>query len=550
MGVVLLEVFRYVRGVRVWTGGDMRSDKSDGLPLAVSGSTGVLVGIVVLRIVIGWHLFYEGFVKLLDPTWTAAGYLSSAEWLFADLFRSMTVRPEVLATVDFLNAWGLMFIGAGLILGIFTRAASWAGVLLLALYYVAHPPLPGMAQGVAEGSYLIVNKNVVELVALLVIAVAPFREFAGLGRYVARGSRRVVCVLRRALSSGETPVHVDPEGLSRRELIATCAKVPLFGALVYAVLKHGPATTAEETVLQTRFAAGSSGNVDGVSGATARIPLAQTLDQLKDKVPQARLGHLSVSRIIPGSNLMNGFSHARDLKMYVSPLVKAYHTTEKVMETLWLAEQCGMNTLIINTEAGGHFIEEYRKRRVGTMQFIAQCRKENVRDRINRAIDLGVKGAYLQMVSTFVDEGQFDAVAENIDYLRRNGLVAGLGDHAIAPIKQCIEKGIDPDFVMKTLHHDNYWSARPGEPENDNRYCDDREETIEFMKSYEKPWIAFKVLAAGAIHPSDGFRFAFENGADFVCAGIYDFQVVEDANIAHEILRSTLTRERPWRATA
>ncbi|MFO7903151.1 MAG: DoxX family protein, partial [Planctomycetota bacterium] len=489
---------------------------------------------------------YEGLAKLFDPTWTAAGYLRSADWLLADWFHWMAENPRVLATVNSLNIWGLILVGGALLLGVFTRGASLAGVFLLALYYIAHPPLPGMAPQLAEGSYLIVNKNVVELIALVAIAIAPRSDFAGLGPYLVALFGRLAGTARRAAASGDTPAHVDPEGLSRREVIASFATLPVLGGFIYAVLKSGPATSTEETTLQRRLA---SGNVDAVSGASVNIPEAKSLDQLKGGIPSARLGHLSVSRIIPGSNLMNGFSHARDLKMYVSPLVKAYHTMDKVMETLWLAEQCGMNTLIINTDAGGHFIEEYYKRKVGEMQFIAQCRRENVTDRINRAIDLGAKGAYLQMVGDYVKEGEFDVVAEQLEYLRQNGLVAGIGDHAIAPIKQCIDRGSDPDFLMKTLHHDDYWSARPGEPENDNRYCNDREETIEFMKTCEKPWIAFKVLAAGAIHPNDGFRFAFENGADFICVGIYDFQVVEDANITHDILHAGLKRERPWRAT-
>jgi hypothetical protein len=184
------------------------------------------------------------------------------------------------------------------------------------------------------------------------------------------------------------------------------------------------------------------------------------------------------------------------------------------------------------------------------MQFIAQCRAAKIKERIDRAIDLGARGAYLQEVSNFVDQGQFDAVAEHLDYLRQNGLVAGIGDHSIAPIKQCVEKGIEPDFCMKTFHHDGYWSARPGDEFKDNRYCDDHDETVEFMKTFDKPWIAFKVLAAGAIHPQDGFRHAFENGADFICVGVYDFQVVEDANIAMDVLRGDLRRSRPWIALA
>ncbi|GAG78756.1 unnamed protein product, partial [marine sediment metagenome] len=109
------------------------------------------------------------------------------------------------------------------------------------------------------------------------------------------------------------------------------------------------------------------------------------------------------------------------------------------------------------------------------------------------------------------------------------------------------EYGLKPDFWMKTLHHTNYWSANI-ENQHDNIWCTDPEDTIEYMKSIDVPWIAFKTLAAGAIHPEVGFRYAFENGADFVCVGMYDFQVVDDANIALDVLNSDLKRERPWMA--
>jgi hypothetical protein len=66
------------------------------------------------------------------------------------------------------------------------------------------------------------------------------------------------------------------------------------------------------------------------------------------------------------------------------------------------------------------------------------------------------------------------------------------------------------------------------------------------MKGVQKPWIAFKVLAAGAILPKDGFRYAFENGADFICVGMFDFQVVENVNTLNEILGSLKERERGW----
>jgi hypothetical protein len=100
---------------------------------------------------------------------------------------------------------------------------------------------------------------------------------------------------------------------------------------------------------------------------------------------------------------------------------------------------------------------------------------------------------------------------------------------------------------MKTLHHTNYWSAK-ADTQHDNIWDANPQETIDFMKNLKQPWIAFKILAAGAIHPQVGIRYAFENGADFICVGMYDFQMVEDVNIALEVLSSDIKRQRAWMA--
>jgi hypothetical protein len=99
---------------------------------------------------------------------------------------------------------------------------------------------------------------------------------------------------------------------------------------------------------------------------------------------------------------------------------------------------------------------------------------------------------------------------------------------------------------MKTLHTKDYWSARAPE-QHENIFDEAPEETSRFMAGVPRPWIAFKVLAAGAIRPEDGFQYAFRGGADFICAGMFDFQVAEDVTIAKEVLAALSGRDRPWR---
>jgi hypothetical protein len=66
------------------------------------------------------------------------------------------------------------------------------------------------------------------------------------------------------------------------------------------------------------------------------------------------------------------------------------------------------------------------------------------------------------------------------------------------------------------------------------------------MKGVQKPWIAFKTLAAGAIRPESGFPYAFKNGADFICVGMFDFQVERNVALVLNVLRKTMDRERAW----
>ena len=138
-------------------------------------------GLVLLRVFIGWHFLYEGIVKVYNPDWTSFGYLASAQGPFKSVFGALT-SEAILPWVDTLNWLALVFIGITLILGIFDKAGALAGMGLLALYYLAHPSFPGLPQINTEGSYWIVNKNLIELVACYLLFVQPTGRVFGLAR--------------------------------------------------------------------------------------------------------------------------------------------------------------------------------------------------------------------------------------------------------------------------------------------------------------------------------------------------------------------------------
>jgi thiosulfate dehydrogenase [quinone] large subunit len=143
--------------------------------------------LVALRVFIGWHLLYEGVVKLWNTGWSAGGYLMDSQGLFAEFFYKLAANPQLLALVDFLNVWGLILIGLSLILGLFTRIALFGGMLLLGLYYLSHPALIGVKYSLpSEGSYLLVNKNLIEITSMLVLFLFPSSQIIGLDRLLAR----------------------------------------------------------------------------------------------------------------------------------------------------------------------------------------------------------------------------------------------------------------------------------------------------------------------------------------------------------------------------
>lgn len=497
--------------------------KSRGLRSEIGTQIGVLV---LLRIVVGWHFLYEGLDKALGGGWTAREYLRTADGLFAGVFHWMAETPSVLSAVDLLNVWGQIVIGLGLMLGLFTQVACAGGMVLLALYYVAHPPV-----------HALVNTTLIELTALAALSVVRTGRIVGIDRLLALRRLRTAAGEQEAV---EIPADRQPGSplTDRRELIKGLAGIPFVAALGSVTATRRVWLSKEEQEL-----------VDAFSGASRKAFTFQTLEELNGQVPKAKIGDREVSRIILGGNIICGFAHARDL-IYVSELVRAYHTPAKIFETLMLAEECGINTILTHPSIAPA-INAYWKHYGGGIQFLADCGWMKGKDTlgcIDYAIDHGASMCYLQgeAADRMVREGRWDYLNQCLARVREHGLPMGIGAHRIETLKAIAEKGISPDFWMKTFHPHNYWSARHPE-EHDNKYCYNPGETIAFMRERPEPWIAFKTMAAGSVRPAEAFRYAFENGADFVCAGMYDFQMVEDANLALEILGDTsMKRERPW----
>ena len=147
--------------------------------------------LVALRLLIGWHILYEGFSKLLIPNWSSLGFLKESKWILSGFSNWIISHPGLLNAVDFLNTWGLIAIGAGLILGLFTRVAAISGAILLFIYYLNNPPLIGLEYSLpTEGSYMIVSKTLIESMALVALAVFPSGAFAGLDMLISRFRNR------------------------------------------------------------------------------------------------------------------------------------------------------------------------------------------------------------------------------------------------------------------------------------------------------------------------------------------------------------------------
>jgi len=313
-------------------------------------------------------------------------------------------------------------------------------------------------------------------------------------------------------------------------------------------------------------AAGALALQSGAAAAPAAAAEAKPADTKNpaapaDALPQGKIGNRQVSRILLGGNLLTHFTHSRDLR-YVYNLAAHYNTEAKILETLALAEKHGVNTLVVHTvPAILSTLKKYRREQGGKIQWIicptapVEAGMKAYTEQVRQLVDDGVEAVYLWGVhaDALIAQNKVDLIAKAVDVVKDHGILAGVGAHDLRVVQACEKNKIPADFYIKTFHHHNYPSApKPNEVrgptgETPGYWCADPKATIEVMKDVEKPWLAFKVMAAGAIPPQDAFQYAFSSGADHVLAGMFDFEIAEDVRIARDVL-GKVNRTRPWRS--
>jgi len=352
--------------------------------------------------------------------------------------------------------------------------------------------------------------------------------------------------------------------INRREILSGLGMLPALGVFPNASSKRKSQEKVDavnQPIIITRADKLEYARLKALDLNDAKVAAKQK------KMPVGKIRELTVGRLISGSNLISMNMHARDLD-YVHDLATHYNTEERIFMTLKLCEEYGVNTIVLKN----HNFRQFRLSRYwddwgGKMQWIADV----ITTDINKYeklfvehLELGASAAYLWggASDTWYYQKKQDNIIRAFEIMKKYDVAVGICAHRLEPVAFCEKEGIVPDFYMMTLHHDRYWSAHPQENRrfiemyekespnhaeyHDNMFCHNCEQTVAFMQDVKVPWIAFKVLAAGAIGAEEGFKFAFASGADFICAGMFDFQVREDVKLTQKAISESKNRKRPW----
>ena len=430
----------------------------------------------VLRWLIGWHFLYEGVWKLFQAKgWSCLSYLDGAQGPLAGLFTWMAGQGWLVAFGDQAVMWGLVLIGLALITGVFARAAAVFGMLLMAMFYCAQPPEPfAAAVSGADGRFLLLERNALEALGLLLVAVMPCRP--------------------RLL----------------RTLLPGALVLALFAGLCWR---------------QKRV--NGFEPVAAVTSATVKVHEFTALAALK--APFAERTELAGVRLSPlalGGDFMAGHAHARDL-IWTDEFMRRYHAAGTLERTVRYCSLCGIDAVFAEPAFCARICAA-AKEVGGEMKFFADCATEADAAHARAA---GAAGVYLrpERADALAKAGDAAGARALVASLRKTGLPVGIGAEDVATVKFFAGNGLAPDFWALAFHSLDYPAATM-KPRCNNIWCEDPKAAAAYMKTRSEPWVAIRCLAGGALDPAGAYRFARAHGAAVAAIDLLDFRVVETVN--------------------
>ena len=139
------------------------------------------LSVFLLRISMGWFMFYAGITKVQNAAWSAAGYIEGAK-TFPEFYQWF-LQPDILPAVNILNAWGILLIGIALLTGVFVRAASFFGIALMLLFYFPILDFPH-----PNAHAYLVDDHIIYALGFFVLMAMRAGSFWGLGKWCSRFS--------------------------------------------------------------------------------------------------------------------------------------------------------------------------------------------------------------------------------------------------------------------------------------------------------------------------------------------------------------------------
>ena len=440
-----------------------------------SGGIGA-IAVALMRIAIGWHFLYEGLWKLMQSDgWSCVSYLGAAQGPLAPIFTWMASQSWLVAIGDWAVMLGLTAIGLSLMSGVLSRIAAVFGIALMAMFYCCQPPEPfAEAFSGADGRFFVLERNMIEAVALAFIALTPcWRGF-----------------LRTLL----------PGGIA----------LAVFGGCFFMQYRNG-----------------AFKKVEAITSATVKVHEFTALAALKDKfAAKANVGGVEISRLALGGDLIAGHSHARDL-IWTDEFMRRYNSGATLPRTVRYCLHCGIDATFAEPEFIAPMLAA-AKEVGGSLKFFANC--ADAKDAAQAAKG-GAKAVYLrpETADGLAKKGDVDSLKSLFTGLKATGLPVGIGAEDVATVKFCVENGVVPGFWVLAYHSLEYPAARMKTRCN-NIWCEDPAAAAAYMKTRPEPWVAIRGLAGGAFKPSVAYKFAVEGGATAVAIDLLDYRIVETVN--------------------